>query len=113
MLCGEIKPSSETDVKREANDEDRRRPRSVSPRDSATRPFGAWIYWRGGWDSNPRGLSDPTRFRDEHVQPLRHLPSPPIQPKGGLTPSGATALPLLGDPGATRTPDLFLRREAL
>ncbi len=30
--------------------------------------------WRGGWDSNPRGLSDPTRFRDEHVQPLRHLP---------------------------------------
>src|SRR5262249_53318637 len=30
--------------------------------------------WRGGWDSNPRGFSGPTRFRDEHVQPLRHLP---------------------------------------
>jgi hypothetical protein len=76
--------------------------------------------WRGGWDSNPRGFSGPTRFRDEHVQPLRHLPArrsavrePPLHPKGGPTPTGVTALPLPGDPGATRTPDLFLRREAL
>ena len=39
--------------------------------------------WRGGWDSNPRRLSHLTRFRDEHIQPLCHLPKASIQSKGG------------------------------
>jgi hypothetical protein len=36
-----------------------------------------------------------------------------VAQKGGPTPYGATALLIRGDSGATRTPDLFLRREAL
>jgi hypothetical protein len=37
----------------------------------------------------------------------------PLHQKGGQTPVSVTALLLCGDSGATRTPDLFLRREAL
>src|SRR5258705_5512952 len=69
--------------------------------------------WRGGWDSNPRRLSHLTRFRDEHIQPLCHLPRLSVAQKGGQTQYCATALLICGDPGAIRTPDLFLRREAL
>jgi hypothetical protein len=50
------------------------------------------IEWRGGWDSNPRRLSHLTRFRDEHIQPLCHLPKLSVAQKGGQTQYCATAL---------------------
>ncbi len=29
--------------------------------------------WRRGWDSNPRGIFQPTAFRERHHKPLDHL----------------------------------------
>ena len=43
------------------------------------------VYWRRGWDSNPRWACTHSGFRDRRDRPLRHLSVPVVLSVAGFS----------------------------